>query len=136
MTHRRALVVALVCAVLFAAGHYALAPHGAREWGSIEIVDISTGERDDLGIAVSITLRFPGARFGVGYRLAFAITSAQCGIDLETLTDMGREYWQGDLVEKLVISPVCPADDYELTVVLFGLRGQEIARDTMRFSVP
>ena len=36
----------------------------------------------------------------------------------------------------MIISPVCPADDYELTVVLINLRSQEIARDTMRFSVP
>ena len=135
MTHRRALLVALAFAVLFVAGYSILAPQGARGWGSIEIVDISH-ESDDQGLEIDLTLRFPGARLGVGYRFASRITSAQCGIDLETLSSRRREYGQGDRVERMVLSKVCPADDYEVTVILVGLRNQEIARDTMRFSVP
>ena len=68
-------------------------------------------------------------------QVAVGVTSAQCGIDAETSSGRRRNYWQGDLVERLVISPVCAADDYEMTVGLFGLRGIETAPDTMRFSV-
>ncbi len=74
-------------------------------------------------------------QFGVYYKLAFAITSAQCEIEVRTLTKTRRYYGQGVLEERLTLSPACAADDYEMTVV-FRLRGQEIARDTMRFSVP
>ncbi len=45
MTHRRALLAALACAVLFASGYYMLTSTLPRDWGSIEIVDISTRER-------------------------------------------------------------------------------------------
>ena len=70
MTHRRALLVALAVAVLFAAGYSLLAPHVARGWGSIELVDISTRARDGQGIEIATTLRFPEARFGVSYSLS------------------------------------------------------------------
>ena len=135
MTHRRAILVALVVAVLFAAGYSLLAPQDARGWGSIEIVDVSPGERDERGVPIYFTLRFPGARFGVLFRFGVEVTSAQCGVKGTGESGLRRQYWQGDLVEKLVL-PACAADDYELTAVLFGNRGIEIARDTMRFSVP
>ena len=106
MTHQRALLVALAVAALFAAGYSMLAPHGARGWGSVEIVDISH-ESDEQGLEVDLTLRFPEARLGVGYRFASRITSAQCGIDLETLSPRRREYGQGDRVERMVLSKIC-----------------------------
>ena len=136
MTHRRALLVALAVAALFVAGYSILAPQGLRGWGSIEIVDISP-ERDAEGTEIYITMRFPGARFGVSYRLAFKVTSAQCGIDAQLFSDRGRSYGEGDVVERLDFPSLAwPADDYELTIVLVGLGNRVIARDTMRFSVP
>ena len=55
---------------------------------------------------------------------------------MSTRTSRLRNYGQGDRVERLALSKVCPADDYEMTAVLVNLRLQEIARDTIRFSVP
>ena len=136
MTHRRALLAALAFAVLFAAGYSMLVPHGERGRGDIEIVDVSTREIDDGKVEISATLRFPGARFGTKFSLDFAVTSAQCGVDVAITKDRRRNYGQDDIVEKAVLSPICAADDYELTVVVDGSRAQEIARDTMRFSVP
>lgn len=137
MTHRRALLAALAFAVLFAVSYSVLAPQGQRGWGSIEIVDISPRESDDRDSAVyNVTLRFPGARFGVIFRFLVLVTSAQCGFDAEMSSDRRQEYLQGDLVERVVLSPVCAADDYDMTVGLFGRRDQYIAQDTMRFSVP
>ena len=138
MTHRRALLVALAVALLFAAGYSMLAPQGARGWGSIEIVDISTGERDEESITIYYTLRFPGARFGVSYKFIVVITSAQCGVVADALSDTRRWYGQGELKERLTLSggPVCAADDYEMSVTLANLHAQAVARDTMRFSVP
>lgn len=135
MTHRRALLVALAVAVLFAAGYSVLVPQGARGWGSIEIVDVSPAEKNDRGVPIYFTLRFPGARLGVVFKFEVEVTSARCGVKGTGESGMLRHYLQGDRVEKLVL-PACAADDYELTVVLFRNRGIEVARDTMPFSVP
>ena len=136
MTHSRALLVALACAVLFAAGYSMLVPHGARGWGSIEIVDISVTERSEEGVELSIAMRFPGAQLGAVYRFLVEVRSPQCEIIFGTLSSERREYGQGDRVESVVVSPECAADDYEMVLRLIGVRGQDIARDTMRFSVP
>ena len=136
MTHRRVLLVVLAVAALFAAGYSLLAPQDLRGWGSIEIVDISIREGDGQGIEIAATLRFPGARFGAVYRFAVRVMSEQCGIDVQATSDERVDYWQGDLVERIRLSPVCAADDYQMIVVLVSLRLQELARDTMRFSVP
>ncbi len=136
MTHRRALLVSLAFAALFAAGYSMLAPQGLRGWGSIEIVDISPGERDGQSIRIYINYRTPGARFGSRYLLGIVTRSDNCDASVEWKSGYRAEYSQGEHVEILVLSPVCPADDYEMTVVLRNVLDQEIARDTMRFSVP
>ena len=135
MTQRRTLLVALAVAVLFATGYSVLAPQGARGWGSIEIVDVSTVERDE-GVHVFVSMRFPGVPFGILFTPVGQLTSAQCGVEAAAQMDDRRRYYGGDVVERLVLSPACPADDYELTIVLVGLGARVIARDTMRFSVP
>ena len=136
MTHRRALLVSLACAVLFAAGYSLLAPQGARGWGSVEIADIRTEQRVDRGVDIVITIRLPGVSLGMTYRLGFLIISEQCGYDAELASGQLVKYGLGERVERILLPSPCAADDYELTVGLFDLTRQEIARDTMRFSVP
>ena len=69
MTHRRALLVALAFAVLFAGGLLAAGAPGRAGWGSVEIVDISTGESRRGGHRnIDYHPAVPGRRFGVFYR--------------------------------------------------------------------